>query len=461
MSRAIIADEVPVAPRRGGIHIGLLYPGTYAESASALGLHFIMGAVRAAPGCSAGRVLAAGGRIRPATLEEGAPLSSLPVVLVSAGWELMVGPLAETLRRASIPPLRSDRDETHPLIVAGGALTISNPDLLTPIADVVLRGDGEEAMRALLDRLTAGADRRDVLDTLCGLAGVAEGTRATCEDGDLPARSAFVTPRSALASMHLVEVMRGCPHDCSFCIMSRRRSGRRARYVHPQAVLEAVPASVRRVGLVGPSVLEHPRIEDILAALVDRSLEVGISSTRASRIDDSLASLLATLGLRTLTVALDGASEGVRARIGKKVKVADVVRAARIARRHGIRRLKLYAMLGFEGERELDVEELASTCLELASMTSLTVSVGPVVPKKATAIEVMPFVGRRAYEARIKLLRRALGGRARIDAVPWREARDEALLSRMGPDGAASLLASMDPARPFELRRALRSLPDP
>ncbi len=461
MNRAIIADEVPPAPRRGGIHVGLLYPGTYAESASALGMHFIIGAVRAAPGCSAGRVLATDGRARPATLEEGAPLSSLPVVLVSAGWELMVGPLAETLRRASIPPLRSDRDETHPLIVAGGALTISNPDLLTPIADVVLRGDGEEATRVLLDRLTAGADRRGVLDALLDLDGTAEGTRATCDDGDLPARSAFVTPRSALSSMHLVEVMRGCPHGCSFCIMSRRRSGRRARYVPLQAVLDAVPSTVRRVGLVGPSVLEHPRIEDILGALRDRSLEVGISSTRADRIDDSLASLLAALGLRTLTVALDGASEGIRSRIGKRVKVADVMRAARTARGHGIRRLKLYVMLGFEGEVDADVEELASTCLELASMTSLTVSAGPVVPKKATALEAMPFVRRRIYDSRIRLLRRALGGRARIDAVPWREARDEALLSRMGRDEAAGLLAGTDAAGPLDLRRALRSLPDP
>jgi len=83
------------------------------------------------------------------------------------------------------------------------------------------------------------------------------------------------------------------------------------------------------------------------------------------------------------------------------------------------------------------------------------------VPKKATALQAMPFVPRRTYESRIKLLRRTLGDRARIDAVSWREARDEALLSRMGPDEASGLLASMDATRPFELRRALRALPDP
>ena len=461
MNRGIIADEVPPPPRRGGIHVGVLYPGSYAESASALGLHFILGVVRSRPGCSAGRVLAAGGRTRPATLEEDAPLSTLPVLLVSAGWELMLGPLVETLRRAAIPPLARDRDASHPLIVAGGALAISNPDLLAPLADIVVRGDGEPAMRTLLDRLTAGADRRGVVEALCGLPGASPGTRAVCEDGELPARSAFVTTRSALSSMHLVEVMRGCPHGCAFCIMSRRHSGMRTRYVPGQAVLDAVPGTVRRVGLVGPSVLDHPDIEHILAALVDRGLEVGISSARAGRVDDTLAGLLGALGLRTLTVALDGASERVRARIAKKVKARDVVRAARSARKHGIRRLKLYAMLGFEGEEEQDVDELVSTCLELASLTSLVLSVGPVVPKRGTALERMPFVRRDVYRARLKILHRSLGGKARVDAVPWREARDEALLSRMGADDATGLVASAGAAEPFTLRRALRALPDP
>jgi radical SAM superfamily enzyme YgiQ (UPF0313 family) len=310
-------------------------------------------------------------------------------------------------------------------------------------------------MRTLLGALTSGADRRELLDALLHLPGAAAGTRASCNDGDLPACSAFVTPHAALASMHLVEAMRGCPHGCAFCIMSRRSTGARVRYVPSRAILESVPDTVRRVGLVGPSVLEHPEIEDILAGLADRGLEVGISSARAGRVDDTLAHLLASLGLRTLTVALDGASARIRDRIRKRVGAGDVIRAARTARRHGIARLKLYAMLGFEGETEQDVEELASTCLEVAASTHLTVSVGPVVPKKATALETMPFVGRRDYASRIRSLRRAIGGRARVDAVSWREARDEALLARMDPGAAEELIRTGDPAR------ALKDLPDP
>jgi radical SAM superfamily enzyme YgiQ (UPF0313 family) len=377
------------------------------------------------------------------------------VLLISAGWELMLGPIVETLVRASIPPLCSERDETHPLIVAGGALSVSNPDLLEPVADVVVRGDGEEAMRTLLGGLTAGADRSEILEALRALPGASAGTSARCEDRELPARSAFVTPRSALASMHLVEAMRGCPHGCAFCIMSRRFTGSRPRYVPARTILESVPDTARRVGLVGPSVLEHPEIEDILSSLGSRSLEVGISSARADRVDGTIARLLASLGLRTLTVALDGASAAIRERIHKRVSAEEVIRAARTARRHGIPRLKLYAMLGFDGEGDGDVEELAATCLELASCTSLALSVGPVVPKKTTALEAMPFVSRRDYASRIRSLRRAIGGRARVEAVSWREARDEALLARMDREDASALVGTGDPAR------ALRDLSDP
>lgn len=461
MRGAILADEVPPPPRRGGYHVGLVFPGSYAESASSLGVHFVLAAVRSRPGCSAGRILSPGAGSRPVTLEDGAGLATLPVLLVSCGWELMVGPLVEILRGSSIPPLASERDAVHPVIVAGGALALSNPDLLTPLADVVVRGDGEQAMHTILEHLTGGSGREDLLDALGRTEGAGEGSLALCPAEELPACSAFVTPRSALPSMHLVEVMRGCAHGCGFCIMSRRRTGRGPRYVPATSVLDSIPGHAKRVGLVGPSVLEHPEIEPILERIADRGLEVGISSARADRVDARTASLLAALGLRTLTVALDGPSSRIRRAIGKSVSARDVVRAARTARLHSIPKLKLYVMLGFEDETDADVQELAQTCGELARSTSLAVSLGPVVPKKNTPLEHMRFVTRRTYESHVRMLRRSLGPAARIDAAPWRAARDEAVLSRMSADDARRLYGRVDPSRPFDLGKALRAEPDP
>ncbi len=429
MRRSPVDSETPPPPRRGAHHIAVISPGTYAESASSLGVHFLLRSLRSRPGFSAGRFVYTRGRGEPLSLEDRLPLGGFPLILASVAWELQVEHLTEILGRASIPALAKDRDGGHPVVIAGGALTLSSPHLLEPVSDVVVRGDGEDAIDAFLDSVPAATSRADVILALHGLPGTSPGTRATCSPERLPVGSAFTSPGSAYPSMHLVEVMRGCPHGCTFCIMSARRLGR-PRYVPAEAVLAAIPEGVGKVGLVGPSVLDHPRIDSILASLADRGLEAGISSARADLVDGARARLLASLGLRTLTIALDGASTRIRDSIRKRIAGEDVVRASRLARSAGIGRIKLYVMLGFPGEDDTDVDELAGTCSEIASQNHLTVSLGPLVPKRGTPLESASFVSREDYESRVRRLRSALGRRATIDSVPWREARAEADLSR-------------------------------
>jgi radical SAM superfamily enzyme YgiQ (UPF0313 family) len=353
------------------------------------------------------------------------------------------------LRAASVPPLAARRDPSHPLIVAGGPLTASNASLLEPVADVVVRGDGEEALSTLASHLAGGSGREELVEALRALAGARPGSRAVCPSD--PVRSVFVTPRSAFPDMHLVEVMRGCPHGCRFCVMSRR-TGAPVRFFPAARVLSSVPGHVRRVGLVGPSVLEHPEIDAILSGLARRDVQVGISSARADRVDASLAGMLADLGLRTLTVGLDGPSARIRRSIRKGVRAEHVLSAARHARAAGIGRLKLYAMTGFPGETDEDTDELAETCLELAKIVRTTLSIGPLVPKRPTSLGDAPFVRRSVYEARIRRLRRAVARHVRLDAAGWREAHLEASLARMEADRFADIVGSHDMSRPFSLR---------
>ncbi len=55
------------------------------------------------------------------------------------------------LELARIPLLKEERDERHPLIVAGGPLTFSNPDPLEPFVDVLVQGEAEELIHALVE----------------------------------------------------------------------------------------------------------------------------------------------------------------------------------------------------------------------------------------------------------------------------------------------------------------------
>src|SRR5438552_18466096 len=136
--------------------------------------------------------------------------------------------------------------------------------------------------------------------------------------------------------------------------------------VSPERVLSYGPAEARRVGLVGAAVTDHPRIKEVVRAIVGSGREVGISSLRADRLDGEFVGLLARGGYRTLTTASDGASQRVRNLVDRKTTEEHLIRAARLVQTHKLQRLKLYEMVGLPGETTADVDGLVRFALAVA-----------------------------------------------------------------------------------------------
>src|SRR5258708_39097600 len=147
----------------------------------------------------------------------------------------------------------------------------------------------------------------------------------------------------------------------------RRSNNGGMRKVGADVVLDAIPAHARRVGLVGGAGTDHPKIAEIVRRLVDGGREIGISSWRADRLTDEFVGLLARGGYRTLTTASDGASERLREQIERKTKEKHLVRAAELARAHGMRPLKLYEMVGLPGATHADTHQLIRSAPELST----------------------------------------------------------------------------------------------
>src|SRR4029077_10407533 len=161
---------------------------------------------------------------------------------------------------------------------------------LAPFVDVIVLGEAEELIHDLLDRVSAGSSRADLLAELARLpgyyvprAGGPRGAVARAEDDRLPARSQIVTPHTELRSMFLIEAERGCSRGCTYCVMRRTTNGG-MRTVAPERVLSLIPEGARKVGLVGAAVTDHPRIAERVRTRVDAGREVGISSLRADRL---------------------------------------------------------------------------------------------------------------------------------------------------------------------------------
>ncbi len=471
-----MADEVGTLVRDAPESLCLLYPSPYHVGMSSLGFQTIYRSINEAPGRAAHRAFLPedteafrAARIPLFTYEAERPVGDYPVVGVSVAYELEIAGLIEALELAGIPPLAEDRDPTrHPFVLAGGPLTFSNPLPLAPYVDAVLMGEADQTVHQALDVLFGTRGRDEALAVLAreipscfvpALHGDAMPPVARADDEGLPARSQILTPHTELREMFLVEPERGCHRGCEYCVMRRSTNGG-MRLFDPARVLAYVPEQARRVGLVGAATTDHPKITEIVEALVDSGREVGLSSLRADRLDDRFVAALVRGGQTVLTTAADGASARLRRLIQRRAPDDALLRSAELVKRHGMRRLKLYMMVGLPTETDEDIDELIEFSLELAKIAPLSLGISPFCAKRNTPLDGAEFAGIGTIDGRLKRLRRGVRGRVELRATSARWTWVEYMLAQGGrPEGRAVLDAVRAGGSFRAWKRAFDALP--
>jgi radical SAM superfamily enzyme YgiQ (UPF0313 family) len=455
----------------------MAYPSPYRVGMSSLGYQRVTTLLRAA-GIGAERCFlpddAEAWRrsgVAPVTYENGAPLSSFPLVAFSFAYETELLGLVELLEMSGIPPLRQDRTADHPLILLGGPISMASPAFLADFVDAALLGEGEDVVVPGVEALYDAGDRDAWLDAIEALPGgwVPERTGARlpplarASDAHLPARSAWLCPEAELADMFLVEGERGCHRMCTFCVMRRTTNGG-MRLVSPEGVLELVPRVARKVGLVGAAISDHPALVELLEVLVRAGRTVSVSSLRADQIarKPAIGRLLRESGARTLTTASDGASERIRRTIRKGTTEAHLAACADQAASTGFATLKLYMMLGVPTETDEDVDELIASTTALARRAAparVVLGVAPFVAKRGTPLDGLPFAGIDVIDDRVRRLRRGLRGAAEVRPTSARWGWIEFALAQGGSEAGRALYEGWRAGGRFaDLRDALRSV---
>jgi radical SAM superfamily enzyme YgiQ (UPF0313 family) len=425
--------------------IALGYPSSYRVAMSSLGLQQIYKSIQNEPGMACERVFlpddAGSGPLRdePLSYEQLRPLGDFAVITFSVAYELELAGVVQMLEAAAIPALREKRGAAHPLVITGGPLTFSNPLPLAAFADVIVMGEADTLGVEVLRIVREHPQRDEALSRLAKLPHVfvpeAHGDQlppvAQCDDALLPAWSTIRTPDTELSDMFLIETERGCSRGCTYCVMRRSTNGG-MRLVSKERLFELIPDDAKRIGLVGAAVSDHPKIVSIVRELADRGSEVGLSSLRPDRLRDDFVAALKAAGYRTLTTAMDGASERLRRVLERKAKVPHLERAAELTRAHGIARLKLYLMVGVPSETDADIDECVGFISELSKRIPVSLAIAPFCAKRNTPLDGQPFAGIKTVDARLARLRSGLKGRADIRATSARWAWVEYELAQGG-----------------------------
>jgi len=437
----MLGNEIHILPRpfkpAPFVDVSWVFPNTYEVGMSSLGYQLVWGLMDGDPDLSVRRVFTDCG--------EGSPAAS-ELIGFTVSWELDYINILNVLSGAGVKLLSSDRDDSEPLVFGGGPVLTANPEPFADFFDVILLGDAEAVVPdffAAWKEVRELPSRRQRLLKLAAVPGVyvpslyayreaqLGGPLSSIEplvDGapaqvrkrvfsppdDYVAHSLMLAPDTAFGDMFLLEVARSCPQECRFCLASYLTRPFRAASV--DTLIERIDLGLRhtkKIGLLGPSVTEHPEFERLAAALLERpGTSISVASIRADTIAPLVLEMLVALGQRSVTIALESGSERLRAVMKKNLSEEEIHRAVDMIAASGLSSLKFYGIAGLPGETDDDLAETVRLLSELKKKhkrLKLVFGVSSFVPKAQTPFQ---WSGRdRKSKEKLEHLRKELARR--------------------------------------------------
>jgi len=426
----------------GKIHIALIYPNSYYLGMSNLGFQTVYGILNSYDNIVCERVFREPERLKaetPIGLESQRPLPDFDILAFSISYELDYFNVLQVLKASGIPLLAADRDESHPLVIAGGPCVTANPMPLSPFFDCFAIGEGEPILPGFIDTLTEGIEGKkdELLKKLAALPGMYVPSlydekpirRQWLADLDSVATtSVILTPDTEFGNMYLIEIARGCGWGCRFCLAGFQFRPFRFRPLDSLlAQAEQGLQSTNRIGLLAAAVSDHPEIGELAYRLHRMDAEISVSSLRVRPFSQALLKALAQSGAQTVTLAPEAGSERLRQTINKCVSESDIVEAVDKIAKLGLRQIKLYFMIGLPTEIDADIDEMIKLTLKLKervqeTVTRIAITVEPFVPKAGTPFQWLAMAPEDVLNERVKRIKNSLarsGIEVRAESVGW------------------------------------------
>ncbi len=164
-------------------HVALAFPDIYDIGLPNLGITILYQSLNRRPDVWAERTycpwtdmeaLMRQGDIPLYSLESKHPLAAFDILGITLPYETLFTNTLNMLDLARIPIRSTDRDASHPLVIAGGHATF-NPEPMAPFIDAFAIGEGEDIIHEIVDAHSqwkaARQSRQELLHTLARIPG--------------------------------------------------------------------------------------------------------------------------------------------------------------------------------------------------------------------------------------------------------------------------------------------------
>ncbi|OQX28261.1 MAG: B12-binding domain-containing radical SAM protein, partial [Desulfobacteraceae bacterium IS3] len=427
--------------RAAELRIALAFPDMYEIGTSHFGLQILYHILNQQKNIAAERVFAPGSDMEAHLRSSGIPLLShesrepirhFDIIGFSLLYELNFTNILMMLDLAGIPFFASERDDSHPFIIAGGPCTC-NPEPVADFFDAMVVGDGETVILKMTEtwfnwKQSGNTDKENLLKLWSGIEGVyipaffepkyseaglqtllprfsnyINVKRTLVNDLDAaPFPNAPVVPYGKPVHDRLrIEIARGCTRGCRFCQagMIYRPVRERSR----ENILRLTETSLGATGYEDISLLSlstgdysciAPLMEQLMVRYAAEHVAVSFPSLRAGTLTPQLMEFIKQVRKTGFTIAPEAGTQRLRDVINKNITEQDITETVTEAFRSGWQVIKLYFMVGLPTETDEDIQGIVDIVRKLWKMKipggrkgKINVSVGTFIPKSHTPFQ--------------------------------------------------------------------------
>jgi len=410
------------------------------------------------------------------SLESKKPIRDFDILGITLQYELQYTNVLNLIDLAGISLWSKERKEADPFVVVGGPCAF-NPEPLADFVDVVVLGDGEEAVlelaRVVKQSKKEKWSRKETLKQLARLDGFyipsfylaeydidgkflklvpkEQGVPTVINAKILEKLSPENYPSNPLVPLIEVthdrfslEIMRGCTRGCRFCnagIIYRPVRERSVEDLVKEASAVIYNTGYEEISLVSLSTSDYTNLMELLSRLrgtfSNKGVSISFPSLRADTFTPEMADFAMALRRSGLTLAPEAGTQRLRDVINKNTSEADILRAVEIGYQRNWHRVKLYFMIGLPTETEEDLEgivNLVGKIIEIGKRygkRDVHVSISPFSPKAHTPFQWEKQNSLETMEKKLSFLRRKL--HRKEVKLSWRDpkvSRLETLLGR-------------------------------